>query len=647
MPEQTHTIAKYAVATSLAAITLIYVFQPTFSIDSESTSTSASSRKRGVVGLSNPANDCFINSVLQALAGLGDLRVYLIRETYRRKLDGPEVYKELAEEPSKEKPAWKIEGRQRGIVTQGLKEILDALNERPIYKKTISAAGFVVALEQAFKQRISRQQQDAQEFLQVVAERLSDEYHAGQRAREHAREKSTNGAHLELDEEDEDAPEAEQLSNGSNPESTQTNGHVPGSEKQETVPSAEEEDGFPLEGISSSQIECLTCGFAPKPTASTFCSLTLNVPQLGSTTLNACFDGMFKTEHIEGFKCEKCRLIHALSGFQAEYTKSTSEKFKLKTEGYIKRLEEAIEMNPEEELTDVEMPDSKFAPKRQIDRHIRVTKFPKVLAIHLSRSIFELGNSSMKNSAKVSFPERLRLGGLLDKKMYRLLSVVCHKGSHHSGHYESFRRQNVVQPFSTPNTFHTSGVYSKSATPIPSQISTPQRRPELETSTLSSTPELLSPSTQSSSSLPATSRASVESSHPANSKARKGSSSNSISSSGPTSAPRDKDSVKETSSLRSLARSAKSTLSRVPSLRSGTTPSRNDTVTTTTNGTFYTAATNLTTNGAPKKKKKLASDSRWWRISDDKVKECKTGDVLGMQKEVYMLFYELEKEVEE
>jgi len=51
-------------------------------------------------------------------------------------------------------------------------------------------------------------------------------------------------------------------------------------------------------------------------------------------------------------------------------------------------------------------------------------------------------------------------------------------------------------------------------------------------------------------------------------------------------------------------------------------------------------------NGSAKKKKK-ASDSRWWRISDDKVKECKTGDVLGMQKEVYMLFYELEKDVEE
>jgi ubiquitin carboxyl-terminal hydrolase 16 len=40
---------------------------------------------------------------------------------------------------------------------------------------------------------------------------------------------------------------------------------------------------------------------------------------------------------------------------------------------------------------------------------------------------------------------------------------------------------------------------------------------------------------------------------------------------------------------------------------------------------------------AVKKKK----DNRWWRISDDRVRECRTSEVLGMQKEVYLLFYEL------
>jgi len=44
----------------------------------------------------------------------------------------------------------------------------------------------------------------------------------------------------------------------------------------------------------------------------------------------------------------------------------------------------------------------------------------------------------------------------------------------------------------------------------------------------------------------------------------------------------------------------------------------------------------------PKRKRKTTD--RWWRISDDKIKESKTSDVLGMQREVYLLFYELEKD---
>lgn len=40
---------------------------------------------------------------------------------------------------------------------------------------------------------------------------------------------------------------------------------------------------------------------------------------------------------------------------------------------------------------------------------------------------------------------------------------------------------------------------------------------------------------------------------------------------------------------------------------------------------------------------KKHGNNKWWRISDDKIKETKTLDVLGMQKEVYLLFYEKER----
>ncbi|KAG0649725.1 Ubiquitin-specific-processing protease 16 [Hyphodiscus hymeniophilus] len=660
MPEKPLTIATYAAGASLAAITLVYVFGPTFFIDGDAVN-SASTRKKGVVGLVNPANDCFINSVLQALAGLGDLRLYLIRETHRRRLDEPEVYAHLVDDPARKNlPPWKIEGLQSGMVTKGLKDILDALNERPLYKKTISAAGFVGVLEQAFKQRISRQQQDAQEFLQVVAERLCDEYHAGHRARNHARKIINGDGTQSLNEEVVDQRLNElALENveASQPTLTIAGTSTPGAtttsvEAEERELRYDEEEGFPLEGGSESQIECMACGFKPKATQTTFCSLTLSVPQVSSTSLSSCFDQMFKTEYIEDFKCEKCRLVHALEWLQQELSRSNSENFKSKTQAKIDRLQEVIENDPEEDVKDVELPDGKFAPKRKIAKHVRITKFPKVMAIHLSRSIFDVGKSTMKNSAKISFPERLPLGGLLNQRTYKLLSVVCHKGSHHSGHYESFRRQNVYPPFATQNPFQVSGVYSKPTTPTPSQISTPQvsaakRKDDAngDTSTLSSTPELLSPmSATSSSSLPYTNG--KLSGEFANGNGRSipssGSASTHIATTakapGPTSALRDP----ETSSLRSIARSARSTLSKVPTSLQRSSPAPSPTSSTETK-----VPTAKDTSRISLSKRKRNPSNRWWRISDEKIKECKTGDVLGMQKEVYMLFYELEPREED
>ncbi len=718
MPDKQLTIATYAAGASLAAITLVYVFAPTFFIDGEGGGDGgAKGKNRSAVGLSNSANDCFINSVLQALAGLGDLRTYLIREIHRRALDGAVVYENLVEDPARKSlPAWKLNGLQRGIVTQGLKDMLDSLNERPLYRKTISAAPFVGALEDAFRQRISRQQQDAQEFLQVVAERLCDEYHAGRRARREARRKARleprrnstvpldektldqelsklvepsgiNGMGLGIalpgqlgsDQTDTEAsdnvvirPSNEpQLENGNNVSQSPGSEPEPGKKPQSDsdLLDDDEEQGFPFEGQSESQIECLTCGFKPKPSQTTFCTITLNVPQVSSTSLSSCFDGMFKTEYIEDFKCEKCRLVHAMQILSQELLKSNSENFKAKAIEDLKKLEKAIDINPEETPKGVELPDSKFAPKRKIARHVKVTVFPKVMAIHLSRSIFDVNRSSMKNSAKVAFPERLPLGGLLAQKKYKLLGVVTHKGSHHSGHYESFRRQNIYAPFSTPNAFEKTGAYSKSATPVLSLSSTPRIdavNPQDEVSTFP-TPQVMSPTSLSAASSRVSlstsdqSRGSIDSlSSPSLANIR---SKSNGAGSGPTSAPREID----TSSIRSVARSARSSVSKVPSAISNSltrgssarsaSASSNASPPQRKQGESLNPIEKDTPNSldgqersktpllkVPRRKKQVVD--RWWRISDDKVKEATTSQVLAMQREVYLLFYELERDMD-
>ncbi|KAG5663923.1 hypothetical protein KAF25_006508 [Fusarium avenaceum] len=622
MPEKPTSVVSYAAGASLAAAALIYVFAPNFSIDHDPTS----SKKKSIVGLKNQANDCFINSVLQALAGLGELRIYLIRETHRRRIEDPAVYASLVQPEGKEIAQWKLQGLQEGLVTQGLKEMLDALNERPIYKKSISPFQFVKVLEVAFKQRISRQQQDAQEFLQIVAERLKDEYHCGQRARLHVRRRGlfptpspsdpsvdkTPESQVNGKDGDETSPEQQPATNGDNDsaiepseetEIPQINGQLP----------LELEEGFPMEGKYESHLECQTCRYKTKPREETFCTITLAVPQVSGTTLNACFDGIFKTEYIDDFKCEMCRLLQTRFDLEAEMAKSTSDHFKAQAKENIEKLQYAIDTDPENPPEDVELGDIRFAPKRRIAKTTRMSIFPKILAIHLSRSIYDVGQITQKNSAKVVFPEQLPLGGLMDQKKYKLLGLVTHRGGHNSGHYEAFRRQNLAAPFSNHNTFQASEAFSKTPTPIGTPVlgGRPTHSPAI------STPDLLSASSGNSSTPSLESLPIPPRSVPADLR-------------GAVSLPvigKQKD--PETSSLRSVAASTKSALSKLTSPKqtnSSSSPPRP-----------------VISNVSRRSKKRKPSSDKWWRVNDEKVKEAKTSEVLGMQREVYLLFYELDK----
>ena len=632
MPDKPLTVLTYAASASLAAVALVYFFNPNYLLDGDSSGSSASSRKKGIVGLFNPANDCFINSVLQSLAGLGDLRLYLIRESHRRELGGPEIYAEvpLIDSKGKEVNGRKLASLQCGEVTQGLKAMIDRLNERPIYKKTISAGKFINVLEHAFNTRISKSQQDAQELLQIVAERLSEEYHAGKEARKRAK-KLQDGDVLGAEQiqlQSDSAQPGNEMENGTADDSTNPSTNAPTTQQapKETVEEilTEEEDGFPLEGQTEARTECQYCHFVPKPSSTSFVMLNLTVPQKSSTTLNECFDAHFKREYIDDYICDKCRLGHAVETFTKKLSSASSEEQRTEIEIQLQKLQRALGEDPEKAPEGVELPDTKLAPKRKIARHVEITSFPKVLVIHLSRSLFDPRSSSTKNLAKVSFPERFPVGSILNRRNYKLLSVIAHKGTHNNGHYETFRRQHLYAPFSTPHVDKSSGPYSASATPSQSksklqspkisiETSPPQ---ENETPTLNPSTNSPSPSASSTShSLPSTRPSSGSDPEAHNLRVSESSTTQQIDPARPSSDLPSKDQ---------------------PTTNTNQEPKPRPSIATTTK-----AGSMIDVNRFKRKKRPV---DRWWRISDDKIKECKTAEVLGMQKEVYMLFYEMEKD---
>ena len=631
MPDKPLTVFTYAASASLAAVALVYFFHPNYLFDGDSSASSASGRKKGIVGLFNPANDCFINCNLQSLSGLGDLRVYLIRELHRRELGGPEVYESVPTKDANGKNinAGKLLSLQSGEVTKGLKDMIDRLNERPIYKKTISAIDFIRVLEHAFGTTISKTQQDAQELLQIVAERLSEEYHAGREARKRFRNSGINIRNKPESSESLDDYAKRFIEVDKNCDADPSAAMPPPEISMPAVADAEdeegmeEEDGFPLEGQTQARVECDFCHFVPKAKPTSFVMLNLMVPQKSSSSLNDCFDAHFKTEFIDDYKCDKCRLDHAIETFTKDLqgTKAQEQSTKLRSDIHL--LKKAMIEDPEKLPEGVDLPDIKDAPKRKIARNIEIKTFPKVLVIHLSRSIYDPRSNSTKNLAKVTFPEKFPVGGILNRRNYKLLGVVTHKGTHNSGHYETFRRQHFYAPYSNPHSNNLSGPYSAAPTSTPSLNATLPLRPSSKGSEKQDHAAALGES----------SKASATSSSP------RTSNSHSLPSTQQSSAP---DDLNGDIAPQAPSEPPKSTPTTSTTERSS--PLMGQYLSPPSSAIPRSKPSSVVDLARLKRRKKPVD--RWWRISDDKIKECKTSEVLAMTREVYMLFYEMERDAD-
>ncbi|CCD25099.1 putative ubiquitin-specific protease UBP16 NDAI_0E02820 [Naumovozyma dairenensis CBS 421] len=339
---------------------------------------------RTTMGLINARNDCFINSSLQALVPLSSFTVYL-----------NSILSKLQEDKNLSLPLHK-----------NLAKTVYELQKLIVDSESYSAELIISTMEHIFKGTISRQQNDAHEFTQLLLETLFKEL--------------------------------------------------------AVLPKGVIE--VPMKGVVGNHLICIRCGHISQIKEEMFSIYELNVPQCSSSKLTDIIHNN-QLEKIEGYSCLYCEINMILKNENYRnsdgFTGDDEEKRKLR---YLKEVF-LNNLMINQELPDDIMHyiksykrgycDISKMEKSDIFRKRRLLQCPKVLLIHLSRSMYN-GMAYTRNPCNVEFENILELEeeqmlqsspgektfiNSNSKIRYELKSLVKHTGSHYQGHYQCYRHK--------------------------------------------------------------------------------------------------------------------------------------------------------------------------------------------------------------
>lgn len=237
----------------------------------------------------------------------------------------------------------------------------------------------------------------------------------------------------------------------------------------------------PLEGLLAQRVGCTSCGLSEGLNMSPFNNLTLPLGRSWQYTISQCLDEYTKIERIDGVECGKCTLLKLKSQLstisarlrqEANSMSNDNETLKI-VETRLSAVQAAIDNDDFEEKTlrSCGVTD-KIKVRSTKTKQIVIARPPKSLVIHMQRSMFDAYYNPIKNPAVITFPIQLDLAHWclgstdlgndsvdriekwqLDPEcsmtggsttvcgpLYELKAVVSHSGRHENGHYICYRR---------------------------------------------------------------------------------------------------------------------------------------------------------------------------------------------------------------